>query len=133
MIEPYTDNTDSGSNNDFTRNFQETLNSKNPWDRIFALGKISLILQRFEENDLNVIDKKLIKGVYTRQQNEHGYLQKKNDIHDDENKDGAQSDSSENGQSYMTESFDRDTSRFTSHKGSLQGHSDLLLGRQMSN
>ena len=32
----------------------------------------------------------------------------------------------------MTESFGGDSSRFISHKGSLQGHSDLFLGRTMS-
>ena len=40
IVEPHSDDTDSDSNRSFTRVFTNKMSSKNPWDRIFALGKI---------------------------------------------------------------------------------------------
>ena len=42
------------------------MSSKNPWDRIFALGKIFSILQGLQEKELSIIGEKLIKGVYSK-------------------------------------------------------------------
>ena len=71
-----TDNlsSDNASNEDFAETSQEQINSKKPFDRIFALGKMASILKNYEMNELNIMDKKLVKGFYTRNLNEYGYL-----------------------------------------------------------
>ena len=69
MIE--TNAEESGSDQSFTRVFQSKIDSKNPWDRIFAIGKALKILRGMENEPLNVVSKKLIKGVYTRNLNEY--------------------------------------------------------------
>ena len=46
------------------------MNSKNPWDRIFALGKIFSILQGLQGKELSVIGEKLVKGVYSNRLND---------------------------------------------------------------
>ena len=48
IIEPHTDDTDEESDRSFTRIFNRKINSKNPWDRIFALGKIWGIIKGLE-------------------------------------------------------------------------------------
>ena len=62
------------SNEDFAETFQTQINSKKPMDRIFAIGKMTSILRGYETNDLNGMDKKLVKGFYARNLNEYGYL-----------------------------------------------------------
>ena len=47
-----------------------------PFDRIFALGKISSILKSYEENNLNNMDKKLVKGFFSRNLNDYKYLRR---------------------------------------------------------
>ena len=47
-------------------NFNDMLNSEKPFDRIFALGKITSVLKAYEDNELNQMDKKLVKGFYSR-------------------------------------------------------------------
>ena len=71
---------DSGSDQSFTRVFQSKIDSKNPWDRIFALGKAFKIMKGMEDEQLNIMSKKLIKGIYTRNLNEYQYLMKNQDI-----------------------------------------------------
>ena len=96
------------------------MESKNPWDRIFALAKINYILQNLEDRELNVIDKKLIKGVYTRQQNEYANLQKKNEFDENGKIDSENQSSDEN--SIMTDSSFKDK---LSNLSSIRGLSDL--------
>lgn len=47
-----------------------------PCNRIFALGKISSILKSYEENNLNNMDKKLVKGFFSRNLNDYKYLRR---------------------------------------------------------
>ena len=62
------------SNEDFAETFQTQINSQKPMDRIFAIGKMTSILREYETNELNSMDKKLVKGFYARNLNEYGYL-----------------------------------------------------------
>ena len=41
------------------------------------MGKVSSTLKAYEENELNHMDKKLLKGFYSRSLNEYGYLARK--------------------------------------------------------
>ena len=55
------------------------LSSKNPWDRVFALFKIFKILSQYKENDqrkMDIWDKHLIKGIYSRSQHSYQHLEK---------------------------------------------------------
>ena len=55
--------------NTFIRNFQDKLESKNHWERIVALGKVTKIFDSAylnEEKQFTELDKKLIKGFYRR-------------------------------------------------------------------
>ena len=54
--------------------FQAQLNSKKPFDKIFALGKIASILRSYEKNEMNIMDKKLVTGFYSKNLNDYGYL-----------------------------------------------------------
>ena len=69
MIEPERDLSSSESDLDFRERFNDMLSSKNPWDRVFALFKIFKILSQYKENDqrkMDIWDKHLIKGIYSR-------------------------------------------------------------------
>ena len=53
--------------------------SKNPWDRVFALYKIFDLLSYYKKNDersLDIWDRQLIKGIYSRSQHNYQHLQK---------------------------------------------------------
>ena len=79
IIEPHTDDTGSAeSNRSFTRVFNKKMSSKNPWDRIFALGKIHRILSCMQDEKLTAVGEKLIKGVYSKRMIDYAYLQKQN-------------------------------------------------------
>ena len=54
--------------------FQQQLNSKKPFDKIFALGKIASILRSYEKHEMNNMDKKLVTGFYRKNLNDFGYL-----------------------------------------------------------
>ena len=60
---------------DFRENFDGKVNSKNPWDQIFALFKIFNVLQAFEGKELDPIDKSLIQGIYSRKQHNFKHLE----------------------------------------------------------
>ena len=60
----------------FTQNFQKKIESKNPWDRIKALGRVNQILGHGyveKEQVLDYQDKKLIKGLYRRALNTYNF------------------------------------------------------------
>ena len=76
IVEPHTDNTDSESNRSFTRVFNRKLASKNPWDRIFALGKIFSIVKGLQDEKLTVVGQKLVKGVYSKKMADYAYLKR---------------------------------------------------------
>jgi len=59
-----------------SKSFHSQLSSSKPFDRIFALGKVSSILKAYEENNLNNMDKKLVKGFYNRSLNDYKYLKR---------------------------------------------------------
>ncbi len=65
-----------GEVDDLAKSFHAQLSSTKPFDRIFALGKISSILKSYEENNLNNMDKKLVKGFYNRNLNDYKYLRR---------------------------------------------------------
>ena len=67
----------NGSEEDIVGSFHGQLSSEKPFDRIFALGKVSSTLKAYEDNELNHMDKKLLKGFYSRSLNEYGYLARK--------------------------------------------------------
>lgn len=67
----------NGSDEDIVGSFHKALSSNKPFDRIFALGKVSKILKAYEKNELNHMDKKLLKGFYSRRLNEYSYLARK--------------------------------------------------------
>ena len=98
VIEPEKDISSSASDLDFREKFNSMITSKNPWDRVFALYKMFDILNRYKENEqLDPIDKQLIKGVYSRSQHNYKHLQK--DYFSDEEDTFKSSDISENEQS----------------------------------
>ena len=76
IIEPHTDDTDSESNRSFTRVFNRKISSKNPWDRIFALGKIFGIVKGLQDEKLTIVGQKLVKGVYSKKMGDYKYLQR---------------------------------------------------------
>ena len=61
---------------DMSKSFHSALSSSKPFDRIFALGKVSSILKTYEQNNLNNMDKKLVKGFYNRSLNDYKYLKR---------------------------------------------------------
>lgn len=65
---------DQASQEDMANKFHEQLNSKKPFDKIFALGKIATILRSYEKNEMNIMDKKLVTGFYSKNLNDYGYL-----------------------------------------------------------
>ena len=65
---------DQASQEDMANKFQAQLNSKKPFDKIFALGKIASILRSYEKNEMNIMDKKLVTGFYSKNLNDYGYL-----------------------------------------------------------
>ena len=75
---------ESSEQEDFATTFQAQLNSKKPFDRIFALGKVTYILKAYEDNDLNQLDKKLIKGFYSNRLESYKYLARSKPLKDDE-------------------------------------------------
>ena len=79
-----TDADESGSDQSFTGVFQSKIDSKNPWDRIFVVGKALKILRGMEDEPLKVVSKKLIKGIYMRNLNEYQYLMKKQDAQEED-------------------------------------------------
>ena len=83
--------TESEDNPQFARNFFMKLESQNPWERIFALGKIFHILKEFENSDLSELDKRLIEGIYSRKTNEYQYLNRKNERLDSDLEDHSDS------------------------------------------
>ena len=68
------------SDQSFTKNFQSKISSKNPWDRIFVIGKTFNILKGLEDTELNAVSRKLIKGIYHRELNEYQYLLRRQEI-----------------------------------------------------
>ena len=54
--------------------FLGQITSKKPFERIFALGKITQILKSYESIELNQMHKKLIRGFYTTKFNQNAYL-----------------------------------------------------------
>ena len=95
-----TDNSSSGEEqHDFAKNFQAKVESKNPWDRVAALGKVTHILKAayLEDPDrkVDLIDKKLIKGFYQRALNQYQYLEPKSIKHASDIGEEMNSDSEE--------------------------------------
>ena len=75
VIEPDIDISETDSDLDFREKFETHLNSKDPWDRIFALYKIFQMMKKFEMEDLDSMDEQLIKGVYSRKYHNYTFLQ----------------------------------------------------------
>ena len=64
----------------FTKNFQQKIESKNHWYRIKALGRVTSILSLpylHRQQELDLQDKKLIKGFYRRALNDYKFLENK--------------------------------------------------------
>ena len=60
------------------------MNSKNPWDQIFALFKIYNSIKGLEGKPLESQDKMLIRGVYSRSQHNFKHLEKDFEQSDEE-------------------------------------------------
>ena len=56
------------------------LNSKDPWNQVFALYKIFNTLKVYEQENLDPFDKKLIQGIYQRSQHNYKFLKKKTEL-----------------------------------------------------
>ena len=76
VIEPDQDISETESDLEFREKFDSHLNSKDPWDRIFALYRIFSILKKFETEGLDSMDYSLIRGVYSRKYHNYSYLEK---------------------------------------------------------
>lgn len=59
----------SSEEEDMTHAFHRNLCSKDPINRVFALGKITQILKHYENIMPNNMDKKLLQGFYTKNLN----------------------------------------------------------------
>lgn len=68
------DNDSSSDDKDVTHAFHSKLSSKDPFDRIFALGKVTQTLKRFENMVPNSMDAKLLQGFHFRSLDKYAYL-----------------------------------------------------------
>ena len=66
VIEPNSGTSSDDSQLSFTRHFSNTMSSKNPWDRVFALGKVFSILKGMQGVNMTNVGEKLVKGVYKK-------------------------------------------------------------------
>ena len=87
------------------------MSSKNPWDRIFALGKIFKILKGLQGVNMTIVGEKLVKGIYSKKTDDYAYLKRKNG----EKKDAARDIFSSVSDSSFNSDEDSDSSPQSDH------------------
>jgi len=61
-----TQSSSSGDSDDYKADPLKKIESKNPFVRLLVLGKFKRMMNSYEGHELGAIDKKLLKGVFTR-------------------------------------------------------------------